>query len=61
MPISGYTEEAFKFTPAMNMPLPFKNDLWYFKGWDSGVKNKSPGELAASAAGAEANRLVRAG
>ena len=64
MPISGYTEEAFKFG-AMNMPSPFKQDyrqgkdgLWYFKGGDGGVKKeepyKSPGALAASAAGAEA-------
>lgn len=71
MPISGYTEEAFKFG-AMNMPSPFKQDyrqgtdgLWYFKGGDGGVKKeepyKSPGALAASAAGAEANRLVQAG
>ena len=82
MPISGYTEEAFKFG-AMNMPSPFKDDyrqgtdgLWYFKGGDGGVKKeepyKSPGALAggrrsgasaadAAAAGAEANRLVRAG
>ena len=71
MPISGYTEEAFKFG-AMNMPSPFKQDysqgkdgLWYFKGGDGGVKKeepyKSPGALAASAAGAEAARLVQAG
>ena len=71
MPISGYTEEAFKFG-AMNMPSSFKQDykqgkdgLWYFKGGDGGVKKeepyKSPGALAASAAGAEANRLVQAG
>ena len=74
MPISGYTEEAFKFG-AMNMPSPFKQDyrqgtdgLWYFKGGDDGV---GKGELTATAAGAptaeaaaagaEATRLVRAG
>ena len=71
MPISGYTEEAFKFG-AFNMPSPFKSDyrqgsdgLWYFKGGDGGDKKeepyKSPGALAAAAAGAEATRLVRAG
>jgi len=71
MPISGYTEDAFKFG-AMNMPSSFKQDyrqgkdgLWYFKGGDGGVKKeepyKSPGALAASAAGAEATRLVQAG
>lgn len=56
MPISGYTEDAFKFGARQGT-----GGLWYFKGEGGGDTSKSPGELAAAAAGAEAARLVRTG
>jgi len=69
MSIRGYSEEAFKLGAFnFNMPSPFKqhyrqgtDGLWYFKGGGGEEPYKSPGELAAAAAGAEATRLVQAG
>ena len=73
MPTSGYTDAAFKMG-AFNMPSNFKSDykqgtdgLWYFKGGGgnggAAAPSASSGGRAAqgAAAGAEANRLVRAG